>query len=183
MSYGVIAGDRVRSARLRVTVAGVSAATVLAACTSGGNPKHSSAPAPSTHTGGAATQTSAPPPAATCSPAESIGPLGAPPCVVPLPAAWRRAIRRGQLWHGVWDRHPTAAPSPDGSGVLLQQDDGKVAHIVLAGAGHKTVTRVGDVPNPTGQGQVTFAAAHSEFAYGFRTTTIRLRKHSSAPGS
>jgi hypothetical protein len=71
---------------------------------------------------------------------------------------------RGLLWRGVADRHPTDAPAADGSGVLLEEDGGGVAHMVIAGPGHATVRTVGDVPDPGGQGQVSFNAMTADYA-------------------
>lgn len=90
--------------------------------------------------------------------------LGTPPCQVALPAVWRAGMSRGLLWHGVFDRHPSDTPAADGSGVLLEEDSGGVAHMVIAGPGHATVRKVGDVPNPNGQGQVTFNAMTADYA-------------------
>lgn len=90
----------------------------------------------------------------------NVGPggavLGAPPCIVGLPPAWRAAVSHGALWRAVWDRHGTQAPTPDGAGVLYQNDSGATANIEIIGRGHKVVERIGSIPNPNRQGLIGF---------------------------
>lgn len=93
---------------------------------------------------------------------------GKQPCYVPLPAAWQSAYQLGQLWSRTDDKHQTGAPLPDGSGVLYSQDVGKVTEVGIIGAHHQVVQQVGSVPNPYGEGQVTYNQIndkYGEFVY------------------
>jgi hypothetical protein len=79
----------------------------------------------------------------------------AAPCLVPLPAAWRSAINRGRLWHGVWDSTTTAAPTPEGSGVLHETQNATTAHMTVLGPDRRVVEDLGQIPRPP-KGQMTF---------------------------
>jgi hypothetical protein len=61
------------------------------------------------------------------------------------------------------DLHPTGAPSPDGSAVLLQTDSGKTAHFTLMGKDRKVAQDIGTIARSNGA-QVGFNTVNDKYA-------------------
>lgn len=124
---------------------------------------------PSSPSGSARTVPESPP--ATTSGAATFGgvPLGGAPCLVTAPAAWTQAKAAGEIWHAQWAVHSTQAPTPDGSGVLIQRDEESDVHVLIVGKDQQVVDDLGTIPRPSGQlSQLTFDvidADHVAFVY------------------
>lgn len=156
----------------RSCVAALGAAVILAVagCTSGsataGHPDRSAASSTRARTAAAPTSR---PPAPKGLPSDGGTALGTPPCLVNTPPAWTRAKAAGELWHGAWAIHSTQAPTPEGTGVLIQRDAETTVHVLIVGRNQEVVEDLGTVPRPKGElSQLTFDAIdadHVVFAY------------------
>lgn len=84
------------------------------------------------------------------------------PCYTSLPASWRAALHGSALWVDQWDHLSSGAPTPEGSGVLVEQDTANSATFSIAGRDHRVTEVLGQVPRPNGQGQYSYDAADAD---------------------